>query len=242
MNSKLSFKILFGIFLLTACLVAVVNAPLIGLPIIGGVILQGILGGFSGKVGPVVGGSWKGIDYMRGYVVPANPNSSGQQVVRSKWSVITGMASSLLSTLITTFWNPFAVQMSGFNRWIQVNYSTLDGSNDLTITSLMTQGTLEPVLSPVAVYTSGSGDLTVSFDDTTSGNGLGSDIPCCLVYDKSTNSFYINSGEGVRSDAVISVSCPPGLTATNLIAYTFVKRGTGAEFIVSDSVADVASV
>ena len=31
-----------------------------------GTIKQGILGGFSGKVGTVVGSSWKGISYMRG--------------------------------------------------------------------------------------------------------------------------------------------------------------------------------
>lgn len=30
-----------------------------------GTIKQGILGGFSGKVGTVIGGSWKGISYMR---------------------------------------------------------------------------------------------------------------------------------------------------------------------------------
>ena len=30
-----------------------------------GTINKGILGGFSGKVGNVVGGTWKGIDYMR---------------------------------------------------------------------------------------------------------------------------------------------------------------------------------
>lgn len=28
-------------------------------------IKKGILGGFSGKVGTVIGGNWKGIDYMR---------------------------------------------------------------------------------------------------------------------------------------------------------------------------------
>jgi hypothetical protein len=26
---------------------------------------KGILGGFSGKVGTVIGGNWKGIDFMR---------------------------------------------------------------------------------------------------------------------------------------------------------------------------------
>jgi hypothetical protein len=30
-----------------------------------GKISKGILGGFSGTVGTVVGGKWKGIDYMR---------------------------------------------------------------------------------------------------------------------------------------------------------------------------------
>ena len=35
-----------------------------------GVISQGILGGVSGKVGNVVGASWKGIDYLR--IKPSN--------------------------------------------------------------------------------------------------------------------------------------------------------------------------
>ena len=30
-----------------------------------GKIAQGILGGLSGKVGNIIGGSWKGIDYIR---------------------------------------------------------------------------------------------------------------------------------------------------------------------------------
>ncbi len=53
-----------------------------------GRINQGILGGFSGKVGNVVGGNWKGIDYMR--VKPAsvaNPKTVGQVNQRTKWSV-----------------------------------------------------------------------------------------------------------------------------------------------------------
>ena len=44
-----------------------------------GKIAQGILGGLSGKVGNVIGGSWKGIDYIR--IKPssvANPRTVGQ--------------------------------------------------------------------------------------------------------------------------------------------------------------------
>ena len=48
-----------------------------------GKISQGILGGFSGKVGNVIGGNWKGINYMR--VKPssvANSQTEGQMVQR----------------------------------------------------------------------------------------------------------------------------------------------------------------
>jgi hypothetical protein len=52
-----------------------------------GTIKKGILGGVSGKVGNVVGGSWKGIDYLR--VLPAsvhNANSQPQISQRYKFS------------------------------------------------------------------------------------------------------------------------------------------------------------
>lgn len=48
-----------------------------------GRIKKGILGGFSGKVGTVVGASWKGIDYMRSLPKlsskPATPAQLGQR-------------------------------------------------------------------------------------------------------------------------------------------------------------------
>ena len=54
-----------------------------------GKIKQGILGGFRGKVGNVIGGNWKGIDYMR--VKPAsvaNPKTVGQVGQRNKFSAV----------------------------------------------------------------------------------------------------------------------------------------------------------
>ena len=53
-----------------------------------GKINQGILGGVSGKVGNVIGGNWKGIDYIR--VKPsnvANPRTAGQVMQRTKFTV-----------------------------------------------------------------------------------------------------------------------------------------------------------
>jgi hypothetical protein len=53
---------------------------------------KGILGGFSGKIGNVIGGSWNGIDYMRSRPTKVrNPNTPAQQAQRMKFSMITGL-------------------------------------------------------------------------------------------------------------------------------------------------------
>lgn len=53
-----------------------------------GTIKQGILGGFSGKVGTVIGSSWKGFSYMRGRAQSVkNPRTEGQVEQRSKFAL-----------------------------------------------------------------------------------------------------------------------------------------------------------
>ncbi|MDD4417119.1 MAG: DUF6266 family protein, partial [Proteiniphilum sp.] len=54
-----------------------------------GTIKQGILGGFSGKVGNIVGASWRGIDYIRS--MPAsvrNPRTVAQVSQRTRFALI----------------------------------------------------------------------------------------------------------------------------------------------------------
>jgi len=53
-----------------------------------GTIKKGILGGFSGKVGTVVGSSWKGISYMRSLPLKVrNPRTLRQLDQRSKFAI-----------------------------------------------------------------------------------------------------------------------------------------------------------
>ena len=48
-----------------------------------GKIKQGILGGFKGKVGTVIGSSWNGIAYMRGLAQSVkNPKTAAQTTQR----------------------------------------------------------------------------------------------------------------------------------------------------------------
>ena len=61
-----------------------------------GKINQGILGGFNGKVGSVIGASWKGISYMRGIAQSINnPKTEAQVMQREYFAQLTQMASQL---------------------------------------------------------------------------------------------------------------------------------------------------
>ena len=80
-----------------------------------GTIRRGILGGFSGKVGTVVGSSWKGIAYMRSLPQSVkNPRTLRQRSQRTKFA----LALSLLQPLtgfLRTGWKLFAHRQSPFN-------------------------------------------------------------------------------------------------------------------------------
>jgi len=234
-------KLAFNVFLIITAIFAVVQFPLLGVFLIGGVFNQGILGGFSGKVGNVVGGKWKDIDYMRVYVIPSNPNTAAQQTVRTKFSKLVDFGKKLLSTILQVYWDPFHSDMSGFNAFISANYSTLDGSNDLVASSVLADGTLESIHTNTSTYSTSTGEVEATIDGTIQGNGLATDELIAVAYDKNTELFYVSTGSQPRSGGLCVVTIPTGLTATNIICYVFAHRGTGASFVVSPSVGDVCA-
>src|SRR5574344_2038045 len=80
-----------------------------------GKISQGILGGFSGKVGNVIGGNWKGINYMR--VKPAsvaNPQTEGQMDQRSRFNAALKFLQPMKDFIKVGF-KSYAVKMTEFN-------------------------------------------------------------------------------------------------------------------------------
>jgi hypothetical protein len=90
-------------------------------------IKQGILGGFSGTVGPVIGGSWKGIQYLRAkpHKYPVIPTKK-QSVHFNKFGAGISLAKSVKNTIIKPIWNQKAVKMSGFNLFVKTNKDVFD--------------------------------------------------------------------------------------------------------------------
>lgn len=87
---------------------------------------QGLLGGYSGKLGTTVGATWKGINVVRTYQPNvANPNTQAQNNQRELFRDVTQFASFFLGNLVKPFWDRQAKQMSGFNAFVSANVKSM---------------------------------------------------------------------------------------------------------------------
>ena len=97
-----------------------------------GIINQGILGGVSGTVGTVVGGSWKGINYLRGKAGKYKDANSAMQIGhRAKFSACVALAKAMMDNIIHRIWDRKAVKMSGYNLFVKTNLPMFDVNGDI---------------------------------------------------------------------------------------------------------------
>lgn len=83
---------------------------------------QGLLGGYSGKLGTTVGATWKGINVIRTYQPNvANPNTQLQSDHRNKFREIAQLGSFFLASMVKPFWDKGAKKMSGYNAFVSIN-------------------------------------------------------------------------------------------------------------------------
>lgn len=107
-------------------------------------IQAGILSQVRGAVGGVVGGTWKGKNYLRQRVTPANPNTVAQQEKRGEFGKAVAFAKSILGPVLNTYVDPFQKYMSGFNWFIKQNKTKFTETPNYA-TLILTDGKLTPV-------------------------------------------------------------------------------------------------
>lgn len=200
-----------------------------------GVILQGILGSVSGKVGPVVGAVWHGIPYLKGYVIPSNPQSAAQIAQRDKMSNAVLVAQEFIADLIPALWNPVAVKMSGYNYFVQQNISTISATQQMDEDCVSSKGTLEGTAILTATYTTGSGVVSITYDGTATGNGLDTDKVYMTCWDAGAQVGYAGDSTDTRVDAAATLTIATGLNPASVRVWISFNRGSGSEFKVSNS-------
>lgn len=168
-----------------------------------GVIKQGILGGFSGKVANVVGSSWKGIAVLKSLPLSvANPKTAGQVAQRGAMTSIVAASRLLLAALIQPYWNPFAQKQSGYNKFVSENIATFTTAGFVTFGSFFSmRGSLLGVVTSGGSASAGSSTITLNWTDNSgTSDALATDDMVVTVYNE-TQDYWTSQVAGDTRDA-----------------------------------------
>src|SRR5664279_491548 len=189
-----------------------------------GTILKGILGGFSGKVGTVVGGTWKGIDYMRSKASSiSNPQTEAQLDQRLRFSVM-GKFLRPLTAFMRIGFKSQAVKMSAINAAMSYNLANaLTGTYpayDIDFSKvLVSQGTLPGALNP-EVTSSTAGEVEYSWEDNSDDtDAAASDKVLLVVYNPVKKRAVTVVGGNTRIGGSQSVTLPNDFTGDEVQCY-----------------------
>lgn len=169
-----------------------------------GRINKGILGGFSGKVGSVVGGNWKGIDYMRSKGNRGNFTATEAQAAQQlKFGMAVRFVTSM-SGLVAIGFRNYANRQTGANG--AVSYllknaisGTYPAFSIVYADVLVSRGDLPNVLAPAVTMGAGS-LLTYNWTDN-SGVGIAkaTDKVILAAYCPAFNQCIYTTGSAARS-------------------------------------------
>ena len=178
-----------------------------------GKISQGILGGLSGKVGNVIGGNWKGIDYLR--IKPssvANPRTVGQVNQRNRFTVTLEYLQPNLD-FIKKGYKSYAVKKTEFNAAMSyvLNNAVTGTAPNFTIDyslALLSRGSLSGALNP-ATDLATAGQVEFIWDDNSDeGNANTTDKAMLLVYNPIKKESIYNLEGALRTVGSQIVAIP----------------------------------
>jgi Family of unknown function (DUF6266) len=176
-----------------------------------GTINKGILGGFSGKVGTVIGGNWKGIDYMRSKAGRRNFKPTEAQLEQQLKFGLAIKFVQTMSGLVETSFGNFAFRKTGINSAISYTlknaitgvYPAFGIAYPLVLVS---RGDMPNVLAP-SVTVGGGSVLTWSWTDN-SGVGIAraTDKAMLVAYCPAFNQCIYTTGSANRSTVTDSLN------------------------------------
>jgi hypothetical protein len=178
-----------------------------------GVIKKGILGGVAGTVGNVVGGNWKGIDYLRSKPASvANPKTLKQQTQRAKFTTILNFLKPLTSLLSIGYKN-YATGMTGFNVAMSYNVKNAITGTYPSFTvnypvAQISKGNLTGASTPTVASTVARNIVFTWQNNAGTGNALATDTAILVAFFPTINEAVYQVTTIGRSAATATLNCP----------------------------------
>ena len=190
-----------------------------------GKIKTGILGGFQGKVGTVIGSTWRGESIMRALPkTAAKAPTESQRIQRLKFKAVSEFLNPLRSTLSTYFGNDTGVK-SKYNMATSYHITnaveiTEQGTEILYPRVLVAKGTLFGFQN--LTTTQSETVITLNWEDNTVfGNAKAEDTVNVVCYIEEVNTFYVFESIANRDGLTASVTLPQNFLGYNVEVYAF---------------------
>lgn len=208
-----------------------------------GKIKQGILGGFSGKVGPVIGSSWKGKAIIKAAPLSFNDrNSQAQQQQRMKFAIVGKFVTAILGFVNEGF-RKQAIGMTAPNAAVAANLDdAISGTwpnYEINYSKvLVSSGSVDLPYSPSATADGTTLSLTWA-DNSGMGNALADDKVMILAFNDAKGQAVYNTSAGERADRNASITLPTAWTGDNVDVWMAMKRVKDNETSLSTHLASI---
>lgn len=188
-----------------------------------GTIKQGILGGFSGRVGTVVGSTWKSVHYMRALAVSTNDAKTEKQLCqRGKFSTALNFLKSMTPFVRIGYQN-YTKDQSAFNAAMSYMLkNAVKGCSVNTIIdyekALVARGNLATALDATVTVTDNKASY-VWTDNSGTGDAQTTDTAMLLAYNKNKKEAVYNVNSATRSKAKAELALPASWSDDALAVY-----------------------
>ena len=192
---------------------------------------KGILGGFSGTVGTVVGANWRGMDVMRSRPKKSGSTPTAQQLLqREKFALAIKFQNSLRTMQKRLYGDNSGVKSRVNLAAAQILREVVTDVNGEVVLQMekvqITKGDLTG-FQDLAVTSAAGGMLNFTWTDNSSQMmAKDTDIFSCAVYREEVGDFYVQEGPEMRTTAAASVALPADWTGATVHVYAFFQNET----------------
>ena len=169
-------------------------------------------GNISGKALGVVAGNWKGQNYVRSYVVPANPRTQAQTETRTLFKDVAQWGKNIVGIWLNTMTAPKPKKASPYNLFVKRNMDAQRGNTFSVENVILAEGSL-PLPATSSVTVSKTSGIEVTFSTEITGDAKSTDIVGVLLYDETKDVFV--SATAPRSAGTISAALPATMASSD---------------------------
>jgi len=187
---------------------------------------KGILGGFSGKTGSVIGTSWKGRTVMRSLPSKKTKVSSKKQLEQQEKFKLTVDFLSGMADLLSISFGAFASHVSGYNAAVSYNLqkAVIGDDSPFSIDFSLAQvslGVLPAASNPTAVAVAGNKVKFDWADNSGTGKAAATDIVLLVAFCRETQRSVYTTAGATRSSLThtLDTSVFAGNTVETWIAF-----------------------